>query len=71
MEPWSPAGREYLVHGDETLRDRVDEVAARGRRAVIAWVMTLAMSSEVEPKRPTSPAWVLPNEAPTAALYVA
>jgi hypothetical protein len=28
------AVREYLIHGDQALRDGIDEVAARGRRAV-------------------------------------
>jgi hypothetical protein len=65
------AGRKYLVHGDETLRDRVDEVAGsgppRGDRLGNDLGDVLGGGAEAA----ISPAWVLANEAPTAALYAA
>src|SRR5262249_58120057 len=68
MESLARAGRIRFI-ATRLLATGLIRWRARGRRAVTACVMTLAMSSEVEPNRPTRPACVRPNEAPTAALY--
>src|SRR5690242_5933158 len=41
----------------------------RGRRALTAWVMTVATSSAVDPRRASTPVWAVANDRPTAALY--